>query len=236
MSAARVFLACLILGFFMADDPSSGARKVEIPLQIIDTHKLKSPSYLGLLPPEFYPLIGKVVTIWGIFETVFDSLLEALIKANGTSSKPMATSFRKRRSRFREEAALALADMPTILSWCNEMLDTTEKLYVKRNLVAHGHYIFESKHNRDGAPIVSIIVTGRLNGREIKDQFTPDQLDDLYYDLAHLCGKIVAVVTPRQERGMSSSDISKLQAFLSTNLPIPPNLPMLGPRRESSRA
>ena len=113
-------------------------------------------------------------------------------------------------------------------------------LFPKRNLLAHGHLMTEitpAKLTTSGKAEAKLIAIGRLNGREVQEKFTADELDDLYYELAHLLGKIVAVSTGhRRERGMSSQDISLLRAFLATNHPTFPNLPMqrspLAPSRQ----
>jgi hypothetical protein len=198
----------------------------------IDSSKVKSPSLVMMaVPPEFFTTIGLVTTSWGQFETLFDSFLMALAKANALDDAWRNLNFRKRRKLFRDEMAKVFATAPDIISYIEAILDDTISIYVRRNLVVHGHLTVEVSTKTiagNATGTIRLLCVGRYRGREIQRSLTWDELDDLFYEIAHLNGRL-NVISTAQVPSLSSSDRSLLQAFLSNNhptYPIPTNLPL----------
>jgi hypothetical protein len=203
----------------------------------IDSWKTKSPSlFMAVVPPEFFTTIGLVATSWGQFETLFDNFLAGLVKAHALDDTWRKLKFRKRRKLFRDEMAKAFAAAPAIVSYIEPILDDTDSIYVRRNLVVHGHLSVEvSTETIDGKSggTIRLLCVGRYRGREIRQSFMWGELDDLFYEIGHLNGRL-HVLSTAQVPSLSSSDRSLLQAFLSSNhptYPIPTNLP---PQPQSS--
>ena len=222
-------------GFGMSDQPE-GERPTppSIELNIIDTWKLKRPSCLPLLPPQFFPAIGKVAYAWGTFETLFENLLIAVMKASGNPNENWRRiTFRKRRTLCQHKMREVLDQCPAAIADIDKALTGSESSYLKRNLVVHGKMgvrLHTSEQN--GVQIAATILqcTGRYNGQDLMQEFTVDDLDDLYYEIAHHSGLINAVCTADLGLPQSSPETQLLRDFLSNNHPTYPNPTMLAPR------
>jgi hypothetical protein len=226
-------------GFGMTDRPQEEKQTtpLSIAFNIIDRWKLKQPSCLPLLPPEFFPAIGKVATAWGMFETLFDNLLIALMKGGGsTDEKWRGLSFRKRRNLCRKKMHEVLSQCPKAIADVDAALTGSESLYPKRNLIVHGRMSTCFKTSvKDGERIteISLECAGRYSGNEVREVFTADELDDLYYEIAHLCGLINSVSTASLGLPQASPEIQTLRDFLSNNHPTYPNPTRLAPPPQS---
>jgi len=199
---------------------------------IIDTWKMKAPFTTLTLPPQFLPAIGRVATGWGFFETIFENLLIAFQKAHGvTDENWRGLNFRRRRTLFRERMNQVLTACPTAIRHLESVLDDIEPLYRKRNLAVHGRMSMHVRtFTHDGKPSgeVKLVCEGRYRGVEIREDFTLDELDDLYYEIGHLNGRLNAVGMGDLGLPPSSPETRTLRAFLSSNhptYPMPRKLP-----------
>jgi len=218
----------------MSDDQVAKDEPHSVAFSIIDTWKLKAPCMLPTLPPEFHTLIGRVATTWGVFEAMFENFLIALIKSRGvTNDNWRGLTFRKKRKLFNDEVDREFKTNPTIIAYITEMLDMIEPLYIKRNLAVHGRMQVRLENSLAGGKTV-LICAGRYKGNDIQQEFTPDQLDDLYYDVGHLLGFLNVISVAGPDRTFSSNDISRLQDFLANNHPTYPNPAMLPPQPQPS--
>jgi hypothetical protein len=179
-----------------------------------------------MLPADFVPAIGKLAVAWGFFEDAFDRFLEMLATAEGVhEDKWRGLSFRRRRKLFSKLIACALGDCPSAIQLGAEIVRDSEPAYQNRNIVVHGR-LSTGFTNHDGSPIVSLVCVGRANRKEVQSDFTADQLDDMFYDIAHLSGRLHLLETGNLPLPPSSPEIPRLLAFLSTNRQPDPKLPM----------
>jgi hypothetical protein len=206
--------------------------RFEIPTLILDTWKMRNPSTVTLIPAEFPALIGRVAYSWGEFEVIFEAMLAALIKADGLGeAKRRDNTFKSRRRLFKELWAKHLADDCPLAT---QLLDTVfaeiDANYRRRNLAVHGRMMTEF----GGANIVRLVCIGRYSGQDVVERFTADELDDLFYEIIHLNGRLNYVATgcPRMP---TSPETQRLRAFLSTNHPTYPTQATLAPPPQSSR-
>lgn len=174
-----------------------------------------------MIPAVFPAEIGKITFAWSFFETAFEGALEALGAANSVpEDKWRGWSFRRRRTMFWELLNKSFADCPTVLT-CGETIATHgARLYLKRNLIVHGKLEMELI-NEGGVQLVKLRCTGRQNRRPVTESFTADQLDNLFYEIAHLMGHLNCLLTG--DVGLPTSpERQKLEAFLKTNHPFGP--------------
>lgn len=182
-----------------------------IPLTIIDTYKIKQPFLIPLLPEVFQPLIGRILISWSVFEVMFDDFLGVLKDANNTTLTVSGSSFRKRKQRFRQEMLVAFAEMPDVIRYCNNILEDSESPYMKRNLVAHGRLETSFRTIDDNGSLRSEIrlhCRGQYRGKEIIREFSSDELDDVFYELGHLSGRLNAIKSSAKFPDISSLDKS----------------------------
>jgi hypothetical protein len=200
---------------------------------IIDRWKLRNPSALLLIPAEFPAEIGKVTFAWSFFETAFEGGLEAFTAAHAIpEDKWRGWSFRRRRTLFRELLGKTFGDCPNVLAYGEEIATASEPLYLKRNLVVHGRLQFEFVSGPDGQ-LVKLACSGRQNRRLVRESFTKDELDDLFYEIAHLMGRLNCLLTGDIGLPPTSPETPKLRAFLETNHPLGPLQRMHAPPPQS---
>lgn len=216
----------------MSDNPSE-SRGVDF--SIIDTHKLKRPFHILSLPPAYFSEIGKVATAWGTFDTIFEAFLVALLSAAGPQAGWKGLTFRKKRILFTDRMKIALARCPTARAQLHSVLDDIEPLYKKRNLAVHGRMLtrIEVFDRDDGTKEVRtrLVCKGYYKGAEVQEVFTIDELDDLFYEIAHLNGRLNRVALGFPDHAPEASpEIQTLRDFLSNNHPTYPN-PATQPRQ-----
>jgi hypothetical protein len=205
------------------------AKPFEIPTIILDTWKLRNPSVVLLIPAIFPAEIGKITFAWSYFETAFEGALEALAAANGVSDdKWRGFNFRRRRTLFRELLNSTFGDCVEVVRFGESIARDSEPLYLKRNLVVHGKLQVDFI-NDGGVQSVKLACTGRQNRRTVREAYTADELDDLFYEIAHLMGRLNQLLTADIGLPATAPEALKLQAFLQANHPIGPALRMHAP-------
>ncbi|HUO98520.1 MAG TPA: hypothetical protein VMU01_07615, partial [Rhizomicrobium sp.] len=83
---------------------------------------------------------------------------------------------------------------------------------------------------KDGKPSgeVKLVCEGRHKGSDVREVFTVDELDDLYYAIGHLNGRFNSVAMGDIGQAETSPETQTLRAFLSSNhptYPMPSKLP-----------
>jgi len=200
---------------------------------IIDTWKLKLPSVYLALPPEFINHVGGVVIAWGMFDKAFEDFLTAVLAHTGNAYKGWQFfSFEQRRGIFETELPLCFAEAPTIMALLKDLIADSYPLQIKRNVLVHGTITLQINPER---PL--LIATGKYKKQEITETFTSDQIDDFYYAIIHLAGRMAQFVRPDAVGfvpPLPSTEISLLQAVLSKNPTPQSKLSMISARPRPS--
>ena len=189
----------------------------------LDTSRAQSPSAPLAIPDRFCAPIGRIVATWGQFEAQFIDFLEAMIEQNGTQSTQTPRFFRKRVQRFRNEMKLCFAPLPGLLDYLESLLTDATDLQWQRNVVAHGVYT-SLVHVKKAANSPSVFVdvkmeaTGVQNGKPVTLTLDKEGLENLYYKIAHLAGRMQRVaILGHSETFEPSHERSALQDFLRAN-------------------
>ncbi|HEY8950463.1 MAG TPA: hypothetical protein VIM56_16385 [Rhizomicrobium sp.] len=112
-----------------------------VPSIAIDTWKIRSRRafHVPLLPEAFPRLIGNVAVAWGAFETVFENLLLAFVKADGVANDNWrGLNFRKKQKLLVEKSKIVLSACPTAIADIESILEDVPPIYLKRNLAVRG--------------------------------------------------------------------------------------------------
>lgn len=199
------------------NDSSNSEAATSIALTIIDRQKLRLPSVYVALPPEFVSNLGGVIIAWGMFEQSFKSFLEAMIRKTGSIFSGWEySSFERQHRIFNQELRTCFDGYPNIVEGLSRILDESLPLQIKRNVLTHGK--LEINFN-NAQP--QIIARGRHKKLDFVDVFTTDSIDNFYYELIHLAGRMRMFVSPMGlsfSPPLSSEEISALKDFLIKNL------------------
>lgn len=205
----------------MTETPKS----LEIPMSVIDTWKLKRPSVYILLPPDLISLVGHITLAWGMFEKALNHFLAAVLATNATTIKGKweRYSLDQRCGMLRDESAICFSATPDLLARLISILDDVEPMQIRRNALVHGRITLSI--NAEAA----IAAEYEHRNQAINLTFTKVQLDDLYYEVIHLAGRMAQFTYPHFAPFVpppSSQDISRLQVVLS-NSPTTPPIPSM---------
>jgi hypothetical protein len=202
------------LGFLHSDNPDHLAQ--DIPLTIIDTWKVKLPSVYIALPAEFLNHVGGVVIAWGMFEQAFVDFLAAMIAETGNAHKGWQFfSFERKRGIFEAEMALCFSKSHDVLARLSKLMKDTIPLQIKRNVLVHGQITLKI----DGME-PSLIARGTHKRQEVIETFTKDGIDDLYYEIIHVAGRMNQLLFPTAGPvfpPLSLPEMSILQSVLAKN-------------------
>lgn len=200
---------------------NSGHEKPENPtLSLIPIRKkwLRRPGafYMAPVPHEFYQLIGAVIIFWSFLEPTLDNILEALLaETNQKKTGWRFLSFRQRTKLLREAIASAFGRKTKIKDALDCALSAAVKMQGQRNLLVHGQYIFVFPKKGPGR----LEVTGKLNRRIVRREFTADDLEKLYHEIGMLIGDLGSLFDPNDPHPqLSSQDRQTLQDILRRHL------------------
>lgn len=202
-----------------------------------DKTRVKQPFSAVPIPDDYCGWIGKVTVTWSILESRIDDLITALL-ADTAITPPERwerTNFKKRKTLCKDLAVSAFNAEPGILSEIRWILGEAADLHWRRNFIVHGH--LQSKlHFRP--PVVSgsylgkpridleLTATSRHNGKQVSLTWTTRGMEDLFYAVGHVHGRLVQLTSPDDLPPLlSSGEKSRLRAFLldsHPNLPKPP--------------
>ncbi|UYQ71608.1 hypothetical protein OF122_16425 [Pelagibacterium flavum] len=164
------------------------------------TH-LKPDAHTFLIPlkDDVAMLIGQIVVYWGAFEVRMDVMIEAiserLYKSPPQGWKRLA--FKKRKELFRDlmrEYTAAL--FPDLTQTFDQICGNAADLHWRRNLVAHGYYELggDGEDDEAGAQGASYTAHGEVKGKSKSLPVTPDILEKLWHDIAHLNGALLVAI------------------------------------------
>ena len=93
-------------------------------------------------------------------------------------------------------------------------------LYWKRNIIVHGKIIMEMAY---ATRETRLIAAGKHKGKHISLRFLPDELEQLFYDISHVEGRLKQYLTDDPKiPNASSTDVQFLQDFFQNSRPNPP--------------
>lgn len=160
---------------------------------------------------------------WGIFDSAFVGLLTAMLRHAGTEAGYKGWehfSFDRRLALFNDELSACFSHAPDLMARLTALSADSEPLQIKRNVLVHGQIALQIGPHEEPR----LTAVGRHRGRQIIETFSTDQIDDLYYEIIHLAGRMVGFIWPDRvawEPPLPSQDKSALLDVLSKN----PNLP-----------
>ena len=186
--------------------------------------KLRRPSTFVTLPPEFLSYLGQIAVLWGMFETSFEELLEALLKANVYDEKRwQGFSFEQKVELFKRELKKLFWCYPRISLYISQIINDAKSLQAKRNLLLHGNLIIEIKTKDDvyQPPDIAIVAVGRRKKQKIVERFTLEVIENLFFDLCHLGGRMAEFAHPSEKfvPHVAWQDRCFLLDFLKNNHP-----------------
>lgn len=199
-----------------------GVGEVAIPFGLpLDPTKARLPMRFAPIPPELLPYLGQIALNWGGFETSFDRVLEAMIDHNKSASLEGRRTFNERRKRFMKEARMAFAQHPVLHGYVLEILNDCASIQLDRNLLLHAS--IEVRVRITASPgdgirhSVAIVATGQKANKPVVRTFDLEALEELYYAVAHLAGRM-AELTEQEPAipGLSSPDRSWLRTLLAS--------------------
>ena len=202
----------------MSDDPPG------IPHTFpYDPAKARTPFTPFMIPDAFVPYLAQVAVLWGAFENDFEAFLQALFSANKTEPKGWRFwSFEQKNGFFLDQSRALFVSHPTALEHLTRISTDATPLQIKRNVLLHGHIWLKIITDEAANPTVSLEATGRRKGRIIVENFTLDVLENLYFDLCHLNGRVTEfrrVDPDKSFPDVASPDRRFLLDFLFANHP-----------------
>ncbi len=187
----------------MVDQPETYRIKFITP----NHSKLRRPSSFVVLPAEIVSYIGQITLIWGMFDNDFQEFLFAMMAL--THSKDDAWTrfpFDRKDDLFRKKLSEIFRIRPAIHLLLLHILDEALALQIKRDLLVHGRIIVKTERSdENGESKVTLIATGRKKRRIVEEYFTEDDIESLYYDLAHLSGKMAQFKYPNKRSFLNAS-------------------------------
>ena len=167
---------------------------------------LKEGCHTLVIPiePKLLELIGYIAVQWGHYEVIINALIEAfhVRMYRQPPEKWQRFGFRKRKELFLG----IMSDYFTSIGWHDEIAPfkaicaRAADLHWRRNIIVHGFY----RVARETGPI-RYTAWGNHKGREVSIQVTDPILRQLFHDLAHLNGEVVARLA---DRGATFDDLS----------------------------
>lgn len=203
-------------------DSSSGNQngKFVITSRVFDRTKVASPHVVPMLPENFFPVIGQIIVVWGTIEEHFNALLQALRNKSVAELENSHSSFKKRAKEFKKLSSQCFCDFPAVLAVFTSLAEDAARLVHDRNLIAHGEL---SCSNQNGG---QLIAKGKINGTITERAYGIRELDQVFYDLSHLGGKLfsirIATATGGFYTPFPKHEKAALLDFLQSNLPNPP--------------
>ena len=209
----------------------------------LEQAKLKLPFVPPMSPAPLATAVGLALLSWSSIERQFDEVLAAIISTNGNQPNDAwkRMGFKRRCALFKTEMKPIFENHPNIMKFLRQALGDCKILHWKRNALAHGRCAvsFEIKNN-PGTELATI--TPRLNilanRGAIQEElnFSEDDLQDLYYELGHLNGRLAAIIDPLAGLlPLPYADREFLENWRGRNRPSPPTESTLADPPEASQ-
>ena len=194
--------------------------RVALKLPAINLLKARSPLWIPPVEQDCLPFLGGIGIAWGGYEQFFVGLLRALLDANRSTDRWAGISYDRRRVLFRRHMNIYFRAHPLIVLLFKNIITDSLTLQFKRNMLLHGKLSFRATTKLSEGELMpqsTIIATIRYKGQYVTDEFDRDKLEDLYYALLNLAGRLNRFSSPislSQFPHFSLRDISALQDFL----------------------
>ena len=189
-----------------------------------DKARAKEPFKPVAIPDLFCAWIGKLTITWSDFEINFDEFLRLLVKAQNHPKKWEKLNFKKRKNLFRDLTAREFGRIPEIATYIRQLLNMSGDLHWKRNFIVHGkmHAMTHTKFLEDATPpkihVEHVLkMDGYHNGRPTTLSYKEGGVEDLFYQIGHLNGLLLSLLSAAESLPFSSENKSVLQAFLDRN-------------------
>jgi hypothetical protein len=202
---------------------------VALSLPKINLLKARGPLWLPPVEEDCLPFLGGIAISWGGYEQLFLKILIAAIEATNSTDKWTGISYDKRCDLLRKHMRIYFAAHPLVVLHFEGIVTDSFPLQFKRNLLVHGHLSFKAYtkwSEGEPQPRSAIVATGRHKGQYITQEFGRDELEDLYYALLNLAGRLNRFSGPislAQLPHFSLQDLCALQEFLRLHFrPLPP--------------
>jgi hypothetical protein len=203
----------------MSQPPPDFKAFVELPL---NQAKVRAPFTVPPLNERILFSVGQIAAWWSLYEQHFEDVLSRLVQMNGTDNPDWRTRLRgrKRRKKFKDEAATCFAGHPDLLAYVNAIKEDADRLAVRRNALLHGKIRYHYQYKANTQTLTWWIEATSDDGTF---GFTEDGLETFAYEIGHLTGRIQSLVRPDDgDHGFSSPDIQKLLDFEARSRPSPP--------------
>ena len=206
------------------DNPSDDNSNEPMVLEMapFDTRRIKKPSALFSAPTEFLISAGRVVLSWSGVEQSMDRLIARMLIVTGQSEPSwQRRNFKKRNRLFRDLVKIAFHENSFLESYALETMNDAATLYWKRNVIVHGKIIMEMASSTRQ---IRLIATGIHNGKTVSIRVLPDELEQIFYDIAHVDGRLIQFLSENPKvPGASSLDIQFLRDFSRSSHPTLPS-------------
>ena len=186
--------------------------------------------------PDFVSVFGLVLSTWGYYEGMLEMHIEFLsaVLTPVEREKPTRRGFTQRTKLFRDLAARAFHDAPSIRNHINKLADRADSLGDERNILCHGSWI-------PGGPKSPFILFRRKNQSFIYT-VEIDHLHQIQKDIVSLYERQFDLLTfavyfdADSVTWITSQEKSILQLFHKNNPPIPPSAKLPKPQHLPFRA
>lgn len=204
---------------------SDGTRTVEVfapEMLEVDGAKIKSPYHVPAISKVFSGLIGQVAFVWADFENEFDLFLQGLVDATAYPEEWKLLKYKTRARVFRTLIGAYFVTNPTIVRYTETIIGKAAKLQELRNNLAHGRLSCELKiqgPDLDHQYITATLLVYLRRSDQVV-RYGPKQIEDGYYEIAHLSGLMHRLSSPEKPpKPVSSPDKLVLLDFLANHHP-----------------
>lgn len=185
----------------------------------INLAKAKMPMICPPVSGDLAKWVGLVALCWSEFETYFNDFLRLMLTSSGTTLSEYWPfwPFDSRLDRFKKQAKLLFANDPSIATFIGGVLADCIRLQLVRNTILHGIMQLKAEitAHEDATTTFkeTLEFSSRKSGHLVEFGYGQSELEDLYYEIAFLGGRVRALLTPGEADGLSPQDVARLQSL-----------------------
>lgn len=153
-----------------------------------DKTRCKSPIFSVPLHESFAPHIAHCLLLWGRSEIMLRRILSVMVEL--TDSEKPHISMQKQISAFLNLTPVCFEGHDELIEHLITMGKDIREKSVARNLLAHGDMVANMPGN-------TITLTGRHRGKDIQQEFTTQDVEQLFYDISHIAGRLLYLSHPK---------------------------------------
>lgn len=193
-----------------------------------DPSHAKRPSAFVGIPENFLLLIGHVVAGWSQFDISFNKLLKNFLIATSQEAEPFAVkSFPERSKQLQKLCKQYFSDNKSLLVAVTQIITDAKRLQEDRNLITHGRILI--KMQTHGTVVddqlqgtLALRCEGVIKGKIVQREYILSGLEELRYELAHLCGRINALLEAENldHFQLVDGDKKAWQSFIEKTKPV----------------